>query len=192
MGDIMGPVNALLLSLLMSAISMLAIWPQSESLAPLMVFVIINGAANGGFFATMPTVVGSVFGSAKVAVAMGMIVTGWGGGYLMVCALHNCCRNHCSDFWSVIGRSYRGLYVERIWRGNQLLERLQTCHLLCWLYDPCQCGLCRGFKAEDNDQGFIARLKFLQTWSVAINLCYAKKCTTAGTDASPALITTNI
>jgi hypothetical protein len=37
-----------------------------------------------GFFATMPTVLGNVFGSARVAVAMGMIVTGWAGGYLMV------------------------------------------------------------------------------------------------------------
>lgn len=49
-----------------------------------MVFVIMNGAANGGFFATIPTVVGTVFGSQRVSVAMGMIVTGWVGGYLMV------------------------------------------------------------------------------------------------------------
>lgn len=63
---------------------MLAICPVSDSLAPLIVFVIVSGAANGGFFATMPTVVGSVFGSARVSVAMGMIVTGWAGGYLMV------------------------------------------------------------------------------------------------------------
>jgi hypothetical protein len=63
---------------------MLAIWPVSNSLGPLVLFVIINGAANGGFFSTMPTVVGSVFGSRRVSVAMGMIVTGWGGGYLMV------------------------------------------------------------------------------------------------------------
>lgn len=33
----------------------------------------------------MPTVVGNVFGSQRVSVATGMIVTGWGGGYLMVC-----------------------------------------------------------------------------------------------------------
>ncbi|KAK7423520.1 hypothetical protein QQX98_000977 [Neonectria punicea] len=31
----------------------------------------------------MPTVVGNTFGSARVSVAMGMIVTGWVGGYLM-------------------------------------------------------------------------------------------------------------
>ncbi|KAJ7868783.1 major facilitator superfamily domain-containing protein [Mycena olivaceomarginata] len=81
--DILGPVNVLFFALLLSAISMLAIWPVSTSLAPLVLFVVINGAANGGFFSTMPTVVGNVFGSARVSVAMGMIVTGWAGGYLM-------------------------------------------------------------------------------------------------------------
>jgi predicted MFS family arabinose efflux permease len=64
------------------------LWPVSNSLGPLIVFVIINGAANGGFFSTMPTVVGSVFGSRRVGVAMGMIVSGWAGGYLMVRCSH--------------------------------------------------------------------------------------------------------
>lgn len=82
--DKFGPLNTLFLSLLLSAVSMLVLWPVSNSLGPLIVFVIINGMANGGFFATMPTVVGNVFGSARVSVAMGMIVTGWGGGYLLV------------------------------------------------------------------------------------------------------------
>lgn len=82
--DKLGPLNTLFSSLLLSAVSMLALWPASTTLAPLAVFVVINGTANGGFFATMPTVVGNVFGSQRVAVAMGMIVTGWGGGYLMV------------------------------------------------------------------------------------------------------------
>lgn len=98
--DFMGPLNTLLASLVVSGISMLVIWPISTSLGPLIAFVIINGIANGGFFAVMPTVVGSVFGSRRVSVAMGMIgkicllilasalayhttVTGWTGGYLM-------------------------------------------------------------------------------------------------------------
>jgi MFS family permease len=80
----MGPVNTLLLSLILSALSMLVLWPVSNTLGPLIAFVIINGAANGGFFSTMPTVVGNVFGSRRVGVAMGMIVSGWAGGYLMV------------------------------------------------------------------------------------------------------------
>ncbi|PVH82230.1 monocarboxylate transporter [Cadophora sp. DSE1049] len=83
LSDYIGPVNTLFISLILSALSMLVIWPVSNSLGPLILFVIINGAANGGFFSTIPTVVGSVFGSRRVGVAMGMIVTGWAGGYLM-------------------------------------------------------------------------------------------------------------
>ena len=83
LGDKLGSVNSLLVSLIVSAISMLVLWPVSTSLAPLIVFVVINGMGNGGFFAIMPTVVGNVFGSARVSVAMGMIVTGWTGGYLL-------------------------------------------------------------------------------------------------------------
>ncbi|KAJ7645097.1 major facilitator superfamily domain-containing protein [Mycena polygramma] len=81
--DHIGPVNVLFLALLLSGMSVLAIWPVSTSLTPLVLFVIINGTANGGFFSTMPTVVGAVFGSARVSVVMGMIVSGWVGGYLM-------------------------------------------------------------------------------------------------------------
>ncbi|OQE39260.1 hypothetical protein PENCOP_c007G02422 [Penicillium coprophilum] len=81
--DLVGPLNTLFLSLLLSALSMLIIWPISTSLGPLIVFVIVNGMANGGFFSTMPTVVGNTFGSARVSVVMGMVVTGWAGGYLL-------------------------------------------------------------------------------------------------------------
>lgn len=85
--DSLGPLNTLFMSLLLSALSMLILWPVSTSIGPLVVFVIINGMSNGGFFSTMPTVIGNVFGSARVSVAVGMIVTGWAGGYLLVCLL---------------------------------------------------------------------------------------------------------
>ncbi|KAI5458015.1 major facilitator superfamily transporter [Mariannaea sp. PMI_226] len=81
--DKLGPVNTLFFSLILTALSILALWPTSTTLAPLAVFVVINGASNGGFFSTMPTIVGNTFGSARVSVAMGMIVTGWVGGYLL-------------------------------------------------------------------------------------------------------------
>jgi len=68
---------------MLSALSMLCLWPVSSTLAPLVAFVVINGMGNGGFFAIMPTVVSNVFGSVRVAVAMGTIVTSWTGGYLM-------------------------------------------------------------------------------------------------------------
>ncbi|KAK9490519.1 major facilitator superfamily domain-containing protein [Lipomyces doorenjongii] len=81
--DKLGSVNTLVLSLLLSALSIFVLWPVSSSIGSLIAFVIINGSANGGFFSTMPTVVGNVFGSARVSVAMGMIVSGWVGGYLL-------------------------------------------------------------------------------------------------------------
>ncbi|KAG7135590.1 Aspyridones efflux protein apdF like [Verticillium longisporum] len=80
--DILGSLNTLSMFLIINALSMIALWPASTSLAPLVVFAIINGLTNGGVFATMPTVVGNVFGSARVSTAMGMIVTGWVFGYL--------------------------------------------------------------------------------------------------------------
>jgi MFS transporter, MCT family, solute carrier family 16 (monocarboxylic acid transporters), member 3 len=69
--------------MMLNAISMLAIWPVSNTLAPLVLFSILNGVANGSFFTTVPTVVGSMFGPGRAAVAMAMAVTGWTGGYLM-------------------------------------------------------------------------------------------------------------
>ncbi|KAF7559399.1 hypothetical protein G7046_g4763 [Stylonectria norvegica] len=81
--DRIGALNVLFISLLLTGLSMLAIWPISNTLAPMVIFVILNGISNGGFFSTMPTVVGNVFGSARVSVALSMIVTGWAGGYLM-------------------------------------------------------------------------------------------------------------
>ncbi|RBQ87453.1 hypothetical protein VDGD_02881 [Verticillium dahliae] len=80
--DILGSLNTLSMFLIINALSMIALWPASTSLAPLVVFAILNGLTNGGVFATMPTVVGNVFGSARVSTAMGMIVTGWVFGYL--------------------------------------------------------------------------------------------------------------
>ncbi|OLN93199.1 Riboflavin transporter MCH5-like protein 12 [Colletotrichum chlorophyti] len=81
--DSVGALNVLCVSLVLTAVSMLAIWPVSTTLGPMVVFVVVNGISNGGFFSVMPTVVGNVFGSARVSVAMSMIVTGWTGGYLM-------------------------------------------------------------------------------------------------------------
>lgn len=81
--DKVGSINTVLASLVLTAITMLAIWPTSTTLGPLIAFVVINGAANGAFFSTMPTAISKVFGSARVAVAMSMVVTGWVGGYLM-------------------------------------------------------------------------------------------------------------
>ncbi|KIV88980.1 hypothetical protein PV10_08604 [Exophiala mesophila] len=89
LSDYTGPVNMLLLSMLVNAITCFAIWPVSESLAPLLTFAMLNGLANGAFFTIYPVVVASTsvnigYGhSSGQAVAMGMATTGWTGGYLL-------------------------------------------------------------------------------------------------------------
>ncbi len=81
--DRIGPVNTFFLTMLLNAMSMLAIWSVSNTLGPLVVFAMLNGVANGSFFTVSPTVITSMFGATRGAVAMGMTVTGWTGGYLM-------------------------------------------------------------------------------------------------------------
>lgn len=79
----LGPIDTLLIVCAVGGLSALTLWPLSTTLAPLIAFCVLNGAANGGFFSMMPTVVGSVFGPSQMTVAMGMVVSGWAGGYLM-------------------------------------------------------------------------------------------------------------
>jgi MFS family permease len=82
--DILGPVNTLGVFFLGNSLTMLALWPASTTLAPLAVFAVLNGLMNGGFFSSMPTVVSNVFGSARVSIAMAMMLVGWILGYLLV------------------------------------------------------------------------------------------------------------
>ncbi|EMD93435.1 hypothetical protein COCC4DRAFT_191781 [Bipolaris maydis ATCC 48331] len=81
--DKLGPLNMFVITMALNAASMLAIWPVSSTLGPLVLFAIINGVANGAYFTTQPTVVAGIFGPGRAAVAMSMSVTGWTGGYLM-------------------------------------------------------------------------------------------------------------
>lgn len=69
--------------MVINAVSMLAIWPVSNTLGPLLVFAMINGVANGSYFTTQPMVVAGIFGPGRAAVAMSMSITGWAAGYLM-------------------------------------------------------------------------------------------------------------
>ncbi len=81
--DRFGSTNTLLLAMTLNAISMLAIWPVSNTLVPLIFFAVLNGVANGAFFVTMPTAIGRLLDPSQAAVGMGMAITGWTGGYLM-------------------------------------------------------------------------------------------------------------
>lgn len=81
--DQFGSTNVLLLTMALNAVSMLAIWPVSDTIGPLVTFAAMNGVANGAFFVTMPTAIGRLIGPGQAAVGMGMAITGWTGGYLM-------------------------------------------------------------------------------------------------------------
>ena len=81
--DWAGPLNTLICVMALNALSVLAIWTVSDSLAPLILFAIINGVSNGAFFTTLPTVVASLVGPGLAVVAMSMNVTGWTAGYLL-------------------------------------------------------------------------------------------------------------
>jgi MFS family permease len=153
LSDFMGPVNTLLLSLVLSAMSMLVLWPVSNSLGPLILFVIVNGAANGGFFSTMPTVVGSVFGSRRVGVAMGMIVSGWAGGYLMVSTNPTLLEEfvRCAYWLTRIGCSHCWISPRGLWRRTQHAESVPSRNILCW-FDGGWCCYTRWCGEDDAQQ----------------------------------------
>jgi MFS family permease len=129
--DRFGPLNTLLMSLLLSSLSMLVLWPVSTTLGPLIAFVIINGTGNGGFFSTIPTVVGRVFGSARVSVAMGMMVTGWAGGYLMVSGI---LITVIANKLTKTGGANCRISPCCIRRGTQYIESVPPSNLLCWFH----------------------------------------------------------
>lgn len=81
--DRIGPMNTFLLTMTLNAVSMLAIWPVSNSLAPLTLFAVLNGVANGGFFVTLPTTVASMVEPGLAAVGMSLTITGFTAGYLL-------------------------------------------------------------------------------------------------------------
>jgi predicted MFS family arabinose efflux permease len=80
--DRIGAFNTLAVSAFVNSLTMLAIWPVSSSLAPLLIFAIVNGVANGSFFVALPTAVAALTpGSAASSISMA--VTFWTPGYLL-------------------------------------------------------------------------------------------------------------
>jgi predicted MFS family arabinose efflux permease len=80
--DRLGAVNALAITTLINSLSMFAIWPFSNSLAPLFVFALINGCANGSFFVTLPTAAAKI-APGSAAASMSLMIFFWTPGYLL-------------------------------------------------------------------------------------------------------------
>ncbi|KAB2102622.1 hypothetical protein AG0111_0g8704 [Alternaria gaisen] len=79
---VLGPVNSMILSLLLVSLSALALWPFASNLGLIIFFAIVNGVGSGGFFSLMPVVVGAVFGD-DITTVMSMLNTSWFFGYFM-------------------------------------------------------------------------------------------------------------
>ncbi|GAA6040718.1 hypothetical protein JCM8097_000890 [Rhodosporidiobolus ruineniae] len=78
-----GSINSLVICLAIVGLSTLAIWPVATSLAPLIVFAVINGFCAGGMFSLVPGVIASVFGSKRLGVVFSMTLSFWTPGYFM-------------------------------------------------------------------------------------------------------------
>jgi MFS family permease len=153
--DKVGSLNTLSISLLINAITMLALWPASTTLAPMIVFVVLNGAANGGFFSTIPTVVGNVFGSQRVFVVMAMVVTGWGGGYLMVsCSCAYVLYQRLSQLaYKKTGFSNCWLSARCLRRDGQRISSVPACYHICRMHGTWSCwtrGVCKVSEKPQN------------------------------------------
>ena len=81
--DKIGAFNTLVLTVLLNALSMFAIWPVSSTLAPLVIFAAINGCGNGSFFVALPTAIAILAGPGSASGAMSIGTSFWAPGYLL-------------------------------------------------------------------------------------------------------------
>ncbi|KAJ9640196.1 uncharacterized protein PV06_10720 [Exophiala oligosperma] len=81
--DRIGPLNTFAITVVLNAVTTLAIWPVSSTLQALVVFATLNGVSNGAFFTTLPIVVVSMVDPRFAATGMSLSITGWTAGYLM-------------------------------------------------------------------------------------------------------------
>ncbi|SGY24267.1 BQ5605_C019g09029 [Microbotryum silenes-dioicae] len=79
----LGSLNSQILCLFVFGVTTFIIWPLATTLTPLVIFAVVNGAVNGGFFSLMPGSVASLFGTATFSVTFGMILSSWAPGYCM-------------------------------------------------------------------------------------------------------------
>lgn len=81
--DRIGAFNTLAITVLVNSLSMLAIWPVSASLPPLLIFAVVNGCANGSFFTALPTAVAALAAGSSAASSISLAISFWTPGYLL-------------------------------------------------------------------------------------------------------------
>lgn len=69
-----GPVTSLCAAMVLMTVSILAIWMASDGLlAPLVIFLLVNGAASGALLSLQPPVIASLYGVSEMSVTMAMV-----------------------------------------------------------------------------------------------------------------------
>ncbi|GAA5825756.1 hypothetical protein JCM5353_001414 [Sporobolomyces roseus] len=81
--SLLGSLNSLLICLVLVTVSCLAIWPFATTLAPLVIFAVVNGFCAGGLFSLMPGVITSLFGASRLSVIFSMLISAWSFGYFL-------------------------------------------------------------------------------------------------------------
>lgn len=135
LSDKIGSVNVALMSMSLLGTTMFLVWPFASTLGVLILFVLVAGIAVGGFFSMMPTVVGHIFGSANMSVTMGMILTSWTFGYLLVRQVLFLSLSLIRETFPLTGHtgiSHRRLHFGSQRRSKPWHRALQACDVLCW------------------------------------------------------------
>lgn len=69
-----GPLTSLCLAMILMALSILSIWIASNGiLAPLIIFLLINGAASGALLSLQPPALASMYGVDEMASTMAVV-----------------------------------------------------------------------------------------------------------------------
>lgn len=69
-----GPLTSLCLAMVLMAVSILSIWIASSGhLAPLILFLLVNGAASGALLSLQPPALAAMYGVQEMASTMAMV-----------------------------------------------------------------------------------------------------------------------
>ncbi|CCE32124.1 related to protein MCH2 (monocarboxylate permease homolog) [Claviceps purpurea 20.1] len=81
--SLLGPMNSMVVSLFLSGVSGLCIWPFVDSLGLLVFFAIVNGIGSGSFFSLFPLTVTATFGATNVMGILPIMWQAWMFGYFL-------------------------------------------------------------------------------------------------------------
>ncbi|KAG5972517.1 hypothetical protein E4U58_006519 [Claviceps cyperi] len=79
----LGTMNSMVVSLFLSGVSNLCIWPFVDSLGLLVLFAIVNGVGSGSFFSLFPLALTTTFGASNVMSILPIMWQAWMFGFFL-------------------------------------------------------------------------------------------------------------